>query len=101
MISGVDSLTSLTHLAQQIGFFNEVFTGFQVGERMLLGEVSLRLVARDSMSCQKNEGHYVMGESLALRNGTDFICPDRRQMRICYPGVVKSKQKLRFYSHSS
>lgn len=43
---------------------------------MLIGAVSLRLVATDSMFYQKSEGHYVIGESLELGNGTDFICPD-------------------------
>ena len=42
--------------------FKEVFTGFKV-KRMHVGAVSLRLVATDTMSYQKSEDYYVIGES--------------------------------------
>lgn len=77
-------------------FVNEEFTGFKVGKRVLAGTVSLRLVATDTMSYQKSEGKYVLGNSLGLRNRTDFICPDERLMRIWNPAVVKSNQKQDF-----
>ena len=46
-------------------------------------------------------GSLCSGRQLGLRNGPDFICPDKGLMRIWDPAGVKSKQRPRFDSHGS
>lgn len=71
------------HPPYRSDFLSEVFRGFKVGKRMLTGAVSLKRARSYGLYILlKKVGSLCSGRQLGLRNGPDFICPDKGLMRI-------------------